>query len=294
MKALLTVFSLTAVSLLVGATEPTKSAPAPWDRIRSLARDGSREGSARLFEHLESLTTEEMLTAARQACQEVEDEPQEHPDTPAWAVAETSVMLCLHHYFEKVDVSEGSQDLLEIVGSEREPSLLRRAIVAYTSGKPKTRFQHTFQTYAQAHRAEVYDMFLAILKDNRQDAALRDQVLESLGRQIGKQAGEIVESDDNVSEAVQEKRRHTDRAVFVNELIRTDDIPFTGETLEKLKPVEAQALTYIRILGKIVADHKNEPEGLRKHAKRRLEGFRRSVLSGMDAEVQKALQQPVD
>ena len=230
-----------------------------------------------------------MITAARQACREVEDDPEEHHDAPAWAAAEMSVMLCLHHYFEKVNVSEGSGILLRIVGNESECSLFRRAIVAYMYGKPKTRFQQTFQTYTEAHRSEVYDMLVAILMNSRDDVVVRDEVIESLGRQIGKQAREIIESDENVREGVREKRRHTDNAIFVNELIRTDDIALTEETVEKLKPVEARVLAYVKLLGTILGNDKNEPEELRKHARRRLEAYRRSVLRGIDAEVEKAL-----
>jgi hypothetical protein len=273
----------------VDAQHAKNATTGPWGQIRRLARDSSPEGSAELLKYLESLTPAEMLTAARQACDERAAYTGKNTEATPEAVAEMDVVLCLHYYFDKVDRDEGSATLLQIVGNTSESSLFRRAIVAYMYGDAKTRFQQTFQAYTQAHRSEVYDMLVAILENDRDDVVVRKQVIDSLGRQIGKEASAIIESDDNVREAVREKRRHSDSAVFVNELIRTNDIALTEDTVEKLKPVEARALVYIGLLGTILANDATEPEQLRKHAKRSLEGYRRSVLRRMDAEVEKAL-----
>ena len=112
--------------------------------------------------------------------------------------------------------------------------------------------------------------------------------------QLGRRAGEIIDSDENVRAVLNEKRKHSDHVVFPSELVRSGEAALTEETLKALEPIEARIRAYIKLLGTILADEENEPEDLRKQARRRLEGYRDSALSGIDDEVEKALRQTAD
>ncbi len=286
MKTFLTVCSLIAVVVFVGAQVPKKVAPPPWGQIRLLYRERIEDVNT----YLKSLSTEEMLTAARQACREVQEDTQEYREAPKWAVAEFHCIICLRFYFDKVDRDMGGAALLKIVGDQSEPHLLRRAMIS-RMWETDVPFDGEFQAYVSKNEAKVTAVLTNILKGRDDDAMVRKEAMQCLGVRLGRQVSEIIRSDPNMRETLKEKRKHTSRVIRANELVRSGEVSLTEETMKALEPVEARTIAYVKLLGAIVADDENEPEELRKEARRRLEIWRRSRLTGLDDEVEKALQQ---
>ena len=68
----------------------------------------------------------------------------------------------------------------------------------------------------------------------------------------------------------------------------------TQETVQALKPLEEQTISFVKLLGAILADEENETAEFRNQVRRRLEGYRKSALTGIDEEVEKALGQADD
>ena len=279
LAVILATFALTA--------EPALDRPEPWARILSLMEEPPTDGGAEPAAFLKSLTPEEMLLGARQACAEVANRASEMHDMPPEVVAEIYVTTCLHYYFDKVDQEAAGAALLKIVRDRSEAYLLRRALISriWETDVP---FDAEFQAYVANSEAQVTEVLTEILK-GPDHPLVRRTAMQCVGIRLGRQASEVINSDPNVREALEEKRRQTDHVIFPAKLVRSGEVTLTEDTMKALAPVEARTLAYVKLLGAIVADKRNEPEDLRKDAKRRLEGYRKSALMGIDAEVEKAL-----
>ena len=76
---------LVALTVFVQANEIPDVIPEPWGRIRSFLEQDTGRTDTEFTKYLKSLTTDEMLLAAKQACQEVErraDDEDELSDAP--------------------------------------------------------------------------------------------------------------------------------------------------------------------------------------------------------------------
>lgn len=270
-----------------------------WNRFRLLAApsEDTRELHQKLVNYVKSLTPEELLTTAREGCVAGTNKPGLRLDWERQAAAESNALLCLEIYY---DINGPGEDgrrrlntltdaLIAIAGDKEESVCLRRAIMVRMFDTPKSWFQHMLHTYVDAHRLEVRTMLEKTLTDQGENVALRKQAAENLTRQLAKESSKIINADPNVREALEEKRRHTNHVLCPSELVRSGEVTLTEETMKALAPVEARTIAYVKLLGAIVADERNEPEDLRKNAKRRLEGYRKSALTGIDVEVEKAL-----
>ena len=275
-------FALTTVVLTV-ASEPEQDRPEPWGRIISLMEQSTAQGSPRLAECLKSLSPEEMLLGARQACAEVASRAGEMHDMPPEQVAEIYVMTCLYSYFDKVDRDEGCAALVKIVSDRAESPFFRRALIARMHERDEP-FDGEFQTYVSNNEAQVTAVLTKILK-GPDDAPVRKEAMQCLRLRLGRRVGKIIRSDPNVH-AVWEQ---THTVVPYAKMLRSGELTLTQETVQALKPLEAQTISYVKLLGAILADEENEPVEFRKQVRRRLEGYRKSALSGIDDDVEKAL-----
>ena len=263
--------------------------PEPWARILSLMDQGTAHGNAESVDFLKSLTPEEMLSGARQACREVAAGAGQMQDMPPPDVAILYVTVCLTYYFEKTGIDDGSRKLLDITRDTGEPPFLRQALIHRMGGKAKTQFQHTFQIYINGHWSDVYGTLERVLEDRQEDALVRKKAMRTIALQLGRQAAEMIDADPNLRKALQEKRRHTGHVLFPRELVRSGEVTLTEETMNALALVEGRTVAYVKLLGAILADKRNEPVDLWMQAKRTLEGYRKSALTGIDDEVEKAL-----
>ena len=259
----------------------------PWGRIRSFLEQDTGRVDPLFAEYLESLTTEDMLLAARQACEEVRREAGEMRDMPSEAVAELYVMVCLHQYFAKTDRDKGGAALLKIVSDRTELPFLRRALISRMWERDEE-FDAEFQTYVTNNEAQVTGVLTNTLK-GPDDPLVRTMALRCLGVRLGRQVSEIIRTDPDMAKVLIERRKHTNKVIHAAELVRSGEVTLTEDTMKALAPVEARTVTYVKVLGAILAGEGNEPEELRRQAKRMLEGYRKSALTGIDDEVEKAL-----
>ena len=280
------------VLLLAGcalADKPPEAHSTIWRDIRALAARGTAQGNPELVAYLKSLTAEEMLLAARQACEEAANRPIAPNEVPREGAAEVYVGLCLHYYFDRIAVDPGAQILLAVVRDIEDSALLRSGILARMGDSPETESEQTLQRYMEMHRPELDAILTKILGDRNDDPIVRAEVIGTLTWLLTEQTRKIILADAN-RHAIWEQ---THEVVPVGRLMRSGELTLTEESLKALEPLEARALTYVKLLGAILADEKNEPEELRKRARRALERrYKRLPFPDLDKEIDKALQQP--
>ena len=269
----------------VASTQPDGTATGTWERIRSLVAKGTAD-NPELMTHLKSLRAQEMLTAAREACESIATQAHLKWDAPPEGAAEMAVMLCLHYYFEKTDREQGGSALLKVVANRGESPFLRRALISRMHERDEP-FDAEFQACVQSNKANVTALLTRILKDKEEPWLVREESMDYLAHQITTEVGKIIRGDPNAHAAWE--RTHT--FAFVGKMLRSGELTLTEDTLKALKPLEERTIAYARLLGTILADEENEPEELRKQVKRRLEGYRESPLTGIDGEVERALRE---
>ena len=256
----------------------------PWATIRSFGDPAG--GSPEREAYLESLTPEEMLRGARQACERIEAHVSagRHFDAPPEAGASLSVALCLTYYIDKAGLDTGGKTLMKVVAEPGESPYLRSAIIARID-IPVTRFHYMFQKYVDTHRSEIDTVFEGILGNECNDPLVQEGVVRALGGSLRRQVDNIAESDPSVLAI----RKQTGRPVIVGKLVRSGEVTLSDDTLKALEPLQARSVAYIKLISAIVAKGENQREGFESEVRRRLELYRESPLTGIDQEVEKAL-----
>lgn len=243
-----------------------------WDRIKSLHEKGD-PGSENpdLEQYLKSLTPEEMIIAARQACEK-------H--------APYGIVLCLKHYIENSgDSEEGIRKVLGIVADPGEHRDLRRALIQQMSCSRFNGFVDELQTYADGHVSEVYGILSTILQDRREDLLLRDAAMSTVAEGLREQMIKGCAADPNVRRV----KERTHKIVPVGEMVRAGELTLSADTWRELKPIEERILANAKALEAIVVDEENEPDTLRARAKFMLESYERLPLTQQGRnEVEKA------
>lgn len=282
------------IVLFAGIAETTGSQPKTpdlWQRIRLLREPDTPEQNLKLENYLKSLTAEEMLLAARQACEEVANRPKEITVIPVAAAGELHVGLCLRYYFDKIALDPGAHELLAVVRNKDDCAVLRAGIIRRMGDSPETRSEEMLQRYMEVHRPELDAILTRILGDRNDDPIVRAEVIDTLTWLLTEQTRKITLADAN-RHAIWEQ---THEVVPVGELMRSGELTLTEETLKALEPVEAQGRTYVKLFAAILADEKNEPQGLRERARRTLEReYKRLPFPELDEEIDKALQRTAD
>ena len=272
MTAILTLMWTCALMGFAPAQESPSGTADIWNRIRSFGEGNPSKRNPELVKYLKSLTAEEMLGAARQGCTEAAGYPEEADRGYA---AELYVRFCLPYYFDKIEVNKGATTLLEIVADRKESPWLRRAIIVKMSTSRDNQFIETLQTYVEAHQPEVNMTLANILKDQRENALLRDAAMSALAEMLRGQVIMICAGDPNVR-AMKER---THKAVHVGKMVRSGELTLIEDTWKALKPTEARILANAKLLQSIVAHGENEPETLRARARFMLELYERLPLT---------------
>ena len=258
-----------------------------FGRIRLLAQDDSADGNKKLDGFLKSLTPAQMLSAAREACAEVESTKGEFSDAMRAGSASMSVALCLHFYLDGFDDSARAiKTVLAIVADTEESWLLRHAIIEQMYCSRFNEFVDGLQTYVNTHVAEIDVLLSGILRDSQEHSVLRGRAVRALASVLRQQISAVCAKDANVIAM----RERTHRVLSLGELVRSGELTLTEETTVALKPIEERIRANVKLLEGILADRENEPEALRGSAQSMLQAYRRSVLIGLDDEIDKALQ----
>lgn len=260
--------------------------PDPWRMIISLMEEDKGRGNPKLADYLKSLTTEEMLLGARQACDEVAGRSAEIKDMPPEAVAEVYVMLCLHYYFERVGRQEGGAVLLGVIQNRSESPYLRAALIARMTDSDEP-FDAEFQGYVKGDEPKVIGILTETVKAADERPLVRERSMYCLTERLTTEVGKITRADPNVH-AVWE-RTHT--VVPVGKLLRSGELMLTEQTRRALQSPEAQALANIKLFGAVVADEKSESEEVRKHARAALERLKDLPFPALDQQIGRAIRQ---
>ena len=247
-----------------------------WDEIKVLHEKGDPGSeNPNLEQYLKSLSPEQMITAARQACERQ---------------ALYGIVLCFKHYVDKSDnVEQAMARLLEIVSDARQHRDLRRTLLQMLAATRFNQFVDELQTHVQKHRGEVEHILRNILEDQEDHVAVRAEASARLAGLLAEEVRNVTRADANVRAMGQ----RTQKKVPIRELLDSGELRFTEDTLEALESTKARTVAYVKLLGAILADEQHEPKELRMHAERRLKLYRESLL-GIGDDVEKALGQAND
>lgn len=286
--------------LLIGSAQYSRD---PQDgvaicrKIQSFVHDTHSRKDPRLVEYLKSLRPEEALAAARYACAETANNPefQELPAESRSIGAAKSALLCLSYFFHNCEsIKTGGDMLVKVAADKREHPSLRLAIVASMTGGTSRRypaFIESLGAFVEAHEKDVNSLLTKVAMDKQENVFLRSETIQIISGRLGKKGRSICMSDPNVQEAINEKRKQTDEVVSVEQLVRSGEVTLTEETVKALNPVVEGVRANVKLLAEIIADE-NEPAHLRKQPKSTLESYRRSPLTQVDDEIDKALAMP--
>lgn len=264
-------------------------------KIQSYTRATHSRKDPQLVEYLKSLTPSEALDAARYTCVETENnaEFQQLPAENRSIGATKAVLLCLSYFFQNCEsIDAGGDMLLGVAADKREPSSLRRAIVTSMTGGTSRRYPALIDSlgaFAQAHEKKVNTLLTTLAVDKEEVVFLRSEAVRTLAVRLRAEAHSVGMSDPEVQEAIQKRRKHTDKSIDVGQLVRSGDATLTDETMKALEPVVVRTRINVKLLANLVADD-TEPKKLREDARRALENYRRSVITVLDAEIDSALQ----
>ena len=245
-------------------------------------------GNPGLVRYVETLTREQLLIAARQGCEAVVNDPRYTEDWERTAAAASNAAECVIYYLDKAETGEHFQALLDIVGDETEPPGLREAVIGQMTVTPHTAGIVAFQAYVEPREDVVYALLYRIIDDREEAARLRRQASGSLSRMLGKRYSTALLADANLRAA----KQTATKAVRSMELVRSGAVTLEESTVHALEPVEALIYEDAERMGRILACPEEEPEFLRQHAQRVLQGYERlplknperidAILSGAD------------
>lgn len=288
------------VILLIGSAQYSGDAQdgaAICRKIQSFVHDTHSRKDPRLVEYLKSLSPQGALAAARYACAETSNNPefQELPAENRSIGAAKAALLCLSYFFHNCESIETGGDLLvEMVADKREHPSLRLAIVASMTGGTSRRypaFIESLGAFVEAHEKDVNSILTKVAMDKQENVFLRSEAIQIISGRLRKKGRSICLSDPNVQKTINAQQKQTDGVVSVEQLVRSGEVTLVEETVKALKPVVEGVRANVKLLAVIIADE-NEPAHLRKQTKRTLEAYRRSTLTQVDDEIDKALAMP--
>lgn len=265
-----------------------------WNRIRSLGEENPSKTNPELVTYLQSLTPEEMLGAARAACEEAASDTRSASDELRLNVAVSNALVCLEYCFDNPNADEVARMVLERAGDPREHPWLRYAIVGCTHGFSRHRFGTGLSAYTVAHGAEVQALLSNMLKAGEEDKYLRMATARSLAGVLREQFWMRCQSDPNVHRALKENPGEGNELLQVMKLVKSGDVDLDESTWEAFRPILSKIDDSIRLLASIASDRENEPEPVREEAKRALKGYKMLRCPDLEQKIDKALEQVGD
>ena len=263
-----------------------------WGRISSLLEEGASTRDPELVEYLKSLTPQQMLAAAREACEEGASDTRLPSDELRLEAAVSNALVCLEYYFDSSNTDEAVRMLFERAADPGEHPWFRFALVGCTGGvASRHRFGTGLQRYTLTQWAEVESLLSKMLSARQQDACLRKQIVKSLSGALHRQFWAACRADPNIRRALEEGAGQGSEILQVIDLVKSGDVHLDEATWQVLKPIVARIHDNIRLLSSINADRDNEAEPVREQARRSLERYRGLPLLDLDEEIDKALRQ---
>ena len=290
MSTLLKLMYVVVLMACIQVDERPGPNPEIWNRIRSFGEENPSIRNPELVRYLQSLTPEEVLGAARAACEEGAADARLPSDELRLNVAVSNALVCLEYCLDNPNADGVARMLLERAGDPREHPWLRYAIVECTHGFSRHRFGTGLCAYTLAHGDEVHALLSDMLKAGEEDRYLRASTVTSLAAVLREQFWVTCQSDPNVRRALKESPAKGSEFLQVMKLVKSGDVDLDERTWETVKPVLSKIVDSIKLLGSIAADRENEPEGVREEAKRGLKGYKMLRSPDLDEKIDEALQ----
>jgi hypothetical protein len=262
-----------------------------WNRFREIAEVDFGHGRKKLAEYLKSLTLEEMLGAARCACEEAATDVRllRTSDEVRMKVGVKHALMCLEYAFEGSDVDSVAHKLLATAANPKEHPWLRAAIAGSTSGFGKYEFGKALRAYARSHWREVWELQNTILTTRQGGMYLRMRAIESLAGILRDQVRIACGSDPNIRGAFKDVEQHGSEFTQIIRLVQSGSVDLDERTLEDLGPVLSKIDESIRLFASIAVATEDEPEQVREKAMQRLDGYRILRVLRLDGQIDKAL-----
>ena len=262
-----------------------------WNRFREIAEVRPGDGRKKLAEYLKSLTLEEMLGAARCACEEASTDVRllQGPDELRAKAGVKGAIRCLEYAFEGSDVDSVARKLLATAADPREHPWLRIAIVGTTNGFSRHELGKGLSTYARGHWREVVELQRTILATNQGDIYLRRETIESLAGVLRDQFWKACDSDPNILGALKDVKEHGHKLTQIIQLVESGSVELDQSTLEDLAPVLSKIDESIRLFASIAVAAEDEPEEVRERAIQTLDRYRRLRVLELDKKIDNAL-----
>jgi len=294
---------LVMATSFVQAQEKQRTASDVWIELRLQLEKPQSEKTAEWRQQatsfIISLTTDEILGAARAACEEATTSPRlktvSEQELGAYTIASMllgrySSTIIVHVDKDKIgSLKAFAGKLVRVVSDKQEPIGLRLAAVNWLQDKVYSHRRGQATEFPETIISDLAGVLDSVLKSQVEHSSLREQAVDALRYTLQEELYKIRQADPNVRRVLEEKRRHTKNVIRIDDLIRSGEVTFTEDTAKKLKSIEARILANTKLLATILADKENEPERLRRMVKHRLEMDRRLAIPGLQEEIDKAL-----
>lgn len=238
---------------LAGGWHAARAEDSPWSRISELSKKDTPQGNPELVAYLKTLTREQMLQAAREAC----EQGQALVPRDRWAEAPIIVGKPLMFYRNE----QGGIDdapltaALSCIASKDEGELFRRSLVTFAE-----KFWWPKLTAGQRERSR--QCFSSVLSDSEAPAQLRAVACRALVDALGLEYINTLYSDKNV----QALRSDSERWRNLGTLLRTGEVKVEQATATSLESVLREVDRYTVMLSDLGKNDK-EPQEVRDQAK---------------------------
>ncbi|MBN1909668.1 MAG: hypothetical protein JW818_08015 [Pirellulales bacterium] len=245
-------FAIALYVLLATGPVLAKEADAPdyWSNIVELSKKGTPAGNPELERYLESLTRDEMLTAARQCARSLQNTLRDDE----WGPGVFSIGLVLSKYGEKDgSLSDESLDkLLAILADPKEPAFLRFALANMANGRFESRL-----TAKQTDRC--VKRLTDVLRDDHAPERARDECCRSARSILESRYKTLIYLDPAVREV---RRTSLERWREIDSLLDKGDVQLSAATKKKLANWRDRVHAFRKILTRI-EENDREPTKVR-------------------------------
>jgi len=235
-----------------------------WATIVDLIKDRSPEGSAKYTAYMKSLTPEQMLQAAREAC-----EMATTTETPERAAMGSLYYVPIALRFYGSPTGELTEQrlrlVLECIGNERESSLFRERLMTQLES-----YYNIHLTYDQ--RTECVRLFSTVSANPETPRSVRAMCCTAWMSLLTHDYIHLLNLDSNVRKAnrdwyesayrnlVSTAGRDVEISLPADELIQTGDLALDPATLQALEPYRKELEQAKTQIGRLASDTNNPPE----------------------------------
>jgi len=193
-----------------------------WEHIQQLGKSGTPQGNPQLEAYLQSLTSEEMLQAAREYAEYAEQTYSEEQ----WPQASGTIFIILGLYGAEDGTLSSDQlsGLLDGVSADDERRFFRASVVRLLR-------QKYWRQLTVPQRREARGRFLAVAADQKAPSQLRSLTCRELELAFAEDYRRVIHADQNVRPLRNDKSKWNN----LGDLIRAGEVRLEPKTRKALK-----------------------------------------------------------